>query len=124
MGIDAHGRAVMDWPDYKDDPLLKFAEAKLDLWTKELGARRSADLGNLPGMRHFGVHPLGGVGMGKTFYEGVVDDTGRVFAPRTGFYPGLRVVDASIMPAAIGVPPSLTIAAVAERAADAMLAGN
>jgi GMC oxidoreductase len=33
-------------------------------------------------------------------------------------YPGLYVVDGSIMPSAIGVNPSLTIAAVAEKLSD------
>jgi cholesterol oxidase len=35
-------------------------------------------------------------------------------------YPGLRIVDGSVIPSALAVNPSLTIAAVAERA---MLAG-
>jgi len=56
----------MDWPDYAGEPLLKLAASKLELWTKELGAHRSSDLGNWTGMRHFGVHPLGGAGMGTT----------------------------------------------------------
>jgi cholesterol oxidase len=44
---------------------------------------------------------------------GVVDGRGEVFG-----YPGLYVADGSIMPGAIGVNPSLTIAAVAERLSD------
>ncbi|MFQ5628873.1 MAG: GMC family oxidoreductase [bacterium] len=55
------------------------------------------------------VHPLGGCVMADGAEEGVVDTTGEVFG-----YPGLHVVDASILPSSTGVNPSLTIAAVAE----------
>jgi cholesterol oxidase len=56
--------------------------------------------------------------MGTSFDTGVVDTFGRVFRPEGGHYPGLRIVDGSIVPTSIGVPPSLTIAALAERAAE------
>ena len=42
--------------------------------------------------------------------DGVVDDAGRVYG-----YPGLHVLDGSIVPTALGVNPSKTIAALAER---------
>jgi cholesterol oxidase len=57
------------------------------------------------------VHPLGGVPMGRTPEQGVVDSYGEVYR-----YPGLFVLDGSIMPGPVGVNPALTIAAVAERA--------
>jgi cholesterol oxidase len=57
-------------------------------------------------------HPLGGCGMGETLVDGVVDHTGKVFN-----YDGLYVVDGSIVPEALGVNPSRTIGALAERAA-------
>ncbi|HEX3303094.1 MAG TPA: GMC family oxidoreductase, partial [Thermomicrobiales bacterium] len=57
------------------------------------------------------VHPLGGVPMGRTPEQGVVDSYGEVFG-----YPRLFVADGSIMPGPVGVNPALTIAAVAERA--------
>lgn len=55
------------------------------------------------------VHPLGGCGMGRDPSEGVADACGRVFG-----YPGLYVCDASLIPRALGVPPAMTIAALAE----------
>ena len=58
------------------------------------------------------VHPLGGVPMGADPGHGVVDGWGESFA-----YPGLYVVDGSVMPGPVGPNPSLTIAAFAERAA-------
>jgi cholesterol oxidase len=62
------------------------------------------------------VHPLGGCPMGCAPNEGVVDHEGQVFG-----YSGLYVVDGSVMPGPVGPNPSLTIAAFADRAADAML---
>jgi cholesterol oxidase len=41
---------------------------------------------------------------------GVVDPNGEVFG-----YPGLYVADGSLVPTPTGVPPSMTIAAMAER---------
>jgi cholesterol oxidase len=64
------------------------------------------------------VHPLGGCRMAESDAEGVVDPYGRVFN-----HPGLHVADGSVMPGPVGPNPSLTIAALAERFADAMLEG-
>ena len=58
------------------------------------------------------VHPLGGCPMADDPREGVVDDRGRVHGA-----PGLHVLDGSIVPTALGVNPSKTIAALAERGA-------
>ncbi len=63
------------------------------------------------------THPLGGCRIGKDASRGVVDEYGHVFdarGPRT-FYDGLYVADASIIPSALGVNPSLTISALALR---------
>ena len=56
-------------------------------------------------------HPLGGCNMGTGAADGVVDHKGEVFG-----YPGLHVLDGSIVPRALGLNPSRTIAALAERA--------
>jgi cholesterol oxidase len=58
------------------------------------------------------VHPLGGCPMADDPREGVVDDRGRVHGAS-----GLHVLDGSIVPTALGVNPSKTIAALAERGA-------
>lgn len=55
-------------------------------------------------------HPLGGCNMGRTAEDGVVDSHGRVFG-----YDGLYVMDGAIVPRALGLNPSRTIAALAER---------
>ncbi|ETX08383.1 GMC family oxidoreductase [Candidatus Entotheonella palauensis] len=60
-------------------------------------------------------HPLGGCNMGTTPAQGVVNHLGEVF-----HYPNLYVADGAIVPEAIGLNPSRTIAALAERIADKM----
>ena len=56
------------------------------------------------------VHPLGGCPMGDDPSESVVDHAGRAHG-----YDGLVVTDGSAVPTALGVNPSKTIAALAER---------
>ena len=48
--------------------------------------------------------------MGENHQQGVVDLKHQVFS-----YPGLYVCDGSVVPANLGVNPSLTITALAER---------
>ncbi len=57
------------------------------------------------------AHILGGCGIGEDETTGVVDHEHQVFN-----YPGMYVVDGSVIPANLGVNPSLTITAMAERA--------
>jgi cholesterol oxidase len=57
------------------------------------------------------AHILGGCSFGRSAEDGVIDLNCEVF-----HYPGLYVVDGSIMPANPGVNPSLTITALAEYA--------
>ena len=63
------------------------------------------------------VHPLGGCPMADDPAAGVVDQYGRVHG-----HEGLLVSDGSIVPTALGVNPSKTIAALAERNVDSLLA--
>ncbi|GAB4578764.1 MAG: GMC family oxidoreductase [Anaerolineales bacterium] len=62
---------------------------------------------NIPTTAHF----IGGVPFGKTAEDGVIDLDCQVHN-----YPGLYVIDGSIVPANPGVNPSLTITALAEYA--------
>jgi cholesterol oxidase len=61
------------------------------------------------------AHLMGGVPFGKSADDGVIDLNFQVFN-----YPGLYVVDGSVMPANPGVNPSLTITALAEYAMSKM----
>lgn len=65
----------------------------------------------------YAAHPLGGCRMADDPRDGVVDDAGRVHG-----FEGLVVAGSSVIPTSLGVNPSLTIAAVAERCADALRA--
>ena len=62
------------------------------------------------------AHILGGAPMGKSASEDVVDENFQVFN-----YPGMYIIDGSIMPGNPGVNPSLTIAALAEYAMSKVL---
>jgi choline dehydrogenase-like flavoprotein len=63
------------------------------------------------------AHPLGGCRMADSADLGVVDPQGAVYG-----YEGLYCIDSSIIPTSLGVNPSLTISAVSERCADALVA--
>jgi cholesterol oxidase len=65
------------------------------------------DLFNVPTTAHF----LGGATIGSSPEEGVIDPYHRVYG-----HPGLHIVDGSAVSANLGVNPSLTITAQAERA--------
>ena len=56
------------------------------------------------------VHPLGGAGIAESPESGVTNPYGEVFG-----YPGLFVADGGLLPRPTGAPPSMTIAALAER---------
>lgn len=62
------------------------------------------------------VHQWGGAHLGPDERHGVVDHTGQVYG-----HPGLYVADGSALPAAVGTPPSLTIAAWARHVADCVM---
>jgi choline dehydrogenase-like flavoprotein len=55
--------------------------------------------------------------MADSPHLGVTDHTGAVFG-----YEGLYCIDSSIVPTSLGVNPSLTIAALAERCAEKLVA--
>ncbi|MEW5734743.1 MAG: GMC oxidoreductase [Thermodesulfobacteriota bacterium] len=67
----------------------------------------SESLANLSGTAHI----LGGCHMGRNAQEGVVATNNELFG-----HPGIYVVDGAAVSANVGVNPSLTIAALAERA--------
>jgi len=82
-----------------------------------LAARMAEKMGGTPGSVLLEVvantsttaHILGGATMGRTAADGVCDARGRVFG-----YENLYVADGSLVPANLGVNPSLTITALAE----------
>jgi cholesterol oxidase len=66
------------------------------------------------------VHPLGGCPIGGSSSDGVVNGNGQVFDTKSGgqsVHKGLHVIDASIIPGALAVNPTLSIVSMAVRAA-------
>lgn len=120
MGRDrANGSITLEGPAYQ--PCVDWDVASnLALYDAEQGL--SADIARALGGRlalnpfwqtiHLpvSVHNLGGCVMADDPSRGVTDADGAVYG-----YPGLYVLDGAILPAATGVNPSHTIAAVAER---------
>jgi hypothetical protein len=64
----------------------------------------------------YSAHPIGTARMSDTAALGVVDANGEVYG-----YPGLYVMDGAAVPTALGVNPSLTVAALAERSATSLV---
>lgn len=111
LRLDGEGRAVIDYPLARNreyyaylDRIGKLVARCADAWW----------LPNLPLrlLKRIEVpHNLGGVPMGESADNGVVDHAGRVFG-----HDDLVVLDGSIIPVALGPNPALTILALAERA--------
>jgi cholesterol oxidase len=97
----------------KIKPVVEIAHKGTKLLAKHTNgipqAMTNESLLNIPGTAHF----MGGVPFGKTDVDGVIGLNCEVHN-----YPGLFVVDGSIMHANPGVNPSLTISALAEYAMD------
>jgi len=121
MGRDVPGgrmelrgdRLVLTWRGTASRRYFEGLEATARRLGDALGARVFR-LGG-PLARLVSVHPLGGCAMGRSSEDGVVDSHGRVFG-----CDGLYVADGSILPGPVGVNPSMTIAALAERIAEGM----
>jgi enediyne biosynthesis protein E9 len=79
------------------------------------GLARFMKLTETPGA--YSAHPLGGCRMAESSDLGAVDPDGAVFG-----YEGLYCFGSSIIPTSLGVNPSLTVAAMAERNAEALVA--
>jgi cholesterol oxidase len=124
--IDSHLRYVMRrrwfWPWKRRLDTEKGTGPKVPVYLPMANevARRMAE--KMDGVAQSGIlevvmnkattaHVLGGCPIGLTKEDGVVDPDGKVFG-----YENFYVIDGSIIPANLGVNPSLTITAMAERA--------
>lgn len=114
---DRRGKDLLevDWKPEYSGPYFRRLRGYMQLIADEMGAEKLFDpLHTFK--RTITVHPLGGCPMGRDEHEGVVNSQGEVFN-----HPGLYIADGSIMPGPVGVNPSLTIAAMADRCADAII---
>ena len=108
------GHLEIDWTTSSSEAYFTRVRAVMNALSDDLGATFQ-DNPLWWTRRVITVHPLGGVPMGRHVAEGVCDADGQVFG-----FPGLYVLDGSLMPGPVGANPSLTIAAVADRACDRM----
>jgi cholesterol oxidase len=106
----------LDWKIRKSDAYFRWVRRRSHDVASELGGKPVDNpLWHLK--RVITVHPLGGCPMGVGPGDGVVShESGEVFGS-----PGLHVADGSVLPGPVGPNPSLTIAAVANRFADAIV---
>lgn len=109
--LDAKGELQLLWDWRESEPLLAAMRRYLAQLGRGYGGRMLIPQPWWP-LRLGTVHPLGGCPMGRDATEGVADPFGRVFG-----YENLYVCDGSLIPRALGVPPSMTIAALAENVA-------
>lgn len=116
----------VDWLDVGREPVIASDNEDLQRAAAAIGGEYLAQpaWSKQAGYSLITVHPLGGCVMGDDATDGVVDDRGRVFASTTGsaVHDGLYVVDGSIVPRPLDVNPLLTISALAERAAEGLIA--
>src|SRR5215213_1793226 len=110
------GMLALDWTERTSEEYLRRVRATMEAINDQLGGDWIQNpLSQLH--RLITVHPLGGAPMGGDPQSGVVDAHGRVFG-----HPGLHVADGSVVPGPVGPNPSFTIAALADRFADAIVA--
>lgn len=112
-------RLRIDWPGVGSQKIFDRANENLKKATDPLGGVYTPNpmWHSLQQKALVSVHPLGGCAMGDRAELGVVNHKGQAFSTAAGeaVYEGLYVSDGAVIPRPLGVNPSLTIAAVAER---------
>ncbi len=108
-------RLELDWRGEPSDSYYDAMRARMKEFADALGGTFMRDPLDRT-HRSISVHMVGGCPMALDPSAGVVDPWGRVYGHR-----GLWIADGSVMPGPVGVNPSFTIAAMADRFADAML---
>ncbi len=111
------GGPQLDWSEEPSSEYYEDVRESLEQLASALGGKL-VRTGLDRRRRAISVHPVGGCAMSEDATRGVVDSFGQVHG-----HPGLWVADGSVMPGPVGANPSLTIAALADRFADAMTGG-
>lgn len=120
LKLDSHGDIDLDWdPAASMEMFLEMEQGFKELSAGAGGHYLRSILWQWPLRRLLTAHPLGGCVMSNKPEDGVVNDRGEVWG-----HPGLFVVDGAIVPGALTVNPSMTITALAERAAYWMIHGK
>ncbi|MFE6857459.1 GMC oxidoreductase [Nocardia sp. NPDC057668] len=113
---EATGRVDLDWQTAWNQPSIDAAKRVLDPINASAGTTYRDDLfgdGKMWG-DDFAYHPLGGCVLNES-----TDNYGRLTS-----YPGLYVIDSSLIPGSTTVNPFVTVTALAERNIDAIIAGD
>ncbi|RBA37912.1 hypothetical protein DQ226_06115 [Dietzia maris] len=112
----ATGKVDLTWSVSQNQPGIAMAKRVFDKINKKEGTVYRTDLFGVYKTwgDDFTYHPLGGCLLGKA-----TDNHGRLHE-----YPGLYVVDGSLVPGNVGVNPFVTITALAERNMDAIVAND
>lgn len=113
--LNSLGGLSLDWPNLANEPAIRAQHRAQRAIAEALGRKYVPDVFSTFG-RQFTYHPLGGCPMADSEEHGVVNQFGEVHG-----HPGLYVLDASIVPTALGRNPSFTICALAERAVENLL---
>ena len=109
-------RLKLDWNPRRSEAAINGLIGRHKILTAATGGKANVPITWRTFRNLITPHPLGGCGMGSSPSVGVVDSKGEVYG-----YPGLFVVDGAIVPRAIGLNPSKTIAALSELISEGML---
>lgn len=122
LALNRRGELELHWSSRRSLPMF----TDMIRHMKELSYRSGGQFVNsfqwrtplfrLPLRKTLTAHPLGGCAMSDTPRDGVTNDSGEVWG-----YPGLYVADGALLPGPLGVNPSATISALAERVAFRLL---
>ncbi|MEZ5226182.1 MAG: GMC family oxidoreductase N-terminal domain-containing protein [Acidimicrobiales bacterium] len=119
-------RVTVDWPTGPTGVHIRRNNDVLAAASASIGASYSPEMLYTKAMGHqlVTVHPLGGCVMADSAELGVVDHRGEAFIGSSGTrtHRGLHVLDGSIVSRPLDTNPSLTIAALAERAVELIAA--
>jgi cholesterol oxidase len=107
----------VDWRNVKSRPYFRRVRETSRQVADALGGTLQQNPATQWFNRLITVHALGGCPMGRNENEGVVNSFGEVFG-----CPGFYIADGTVMPGPVGANPSLTIAALADRFAEGILA--
>lgn len=125
LSLDRNGAIDLQWSVRNSLPMFREMIRHMRGMSRASGGRFinsflwRTPITSLPLRKTLSAHPLGGCAMSDTPRTGVTNDRGEVWG-----YPGLFVADGALMPAALGVNPSATISAMAERVAHHMIHGR
>ncbi|TGN18624.1 GMC oxidoreductase [Leptospira idonii] len=130
MGIDSsNGKMYLDkdndlqikWPQKENLPLYDSILETTDQFSKYTDAKFDFPMPTYswPIRNNVTVHPLGGCVLGTASSNGVCSSDPKSFGQVFG-YTNLFVADGSLLPTAVGANPSMTIAALSERVAEAI----